>query len=221
MKTLKIISLLLLLIGLLYCRNDDNGKEPETVEEPFDITDYVLVALAKDDNQFSTFILTFEKEAQGKSIEYHTFAPIEGYNYNYTFVDGIVKIYSAGYVIREFKIQNKTIVSANNADQLNYKLALVKISNINQLNGNTYVGSWRVPGTNTQYAVNLRFSGTHYSESYPNPIDPNHEYKIIKNVAAYSIEANKRSLWILVDGKLEGYRQLFPLAQQIGTFQKQ
>lgn len=216
MKTMKIISILLLIIGIISCKKD---HEQQAVEEPFDITDYVLVALAKDDNQLATFILTFEKEAQGKSIEYHTFAPIEGYTYNYTFADSVVKIYNAGYVIREFKIKNKTIVSANSADQFIFKLA--KISNTNQLNGNTYVGSWRVPGTNTQYAVNLRFSGTHYSESYPNPIAPDHEYKIIKNIAAYAIEANRRSLLILVDGKLEGYRQLFPSAQQMGTFQKQ
>lgn len=216
MKTVKIISILLLIVGTISCRKGDD-KQP--VEEPFDITDYVLVGLAKDDHQLATFMLTFEKEAQGKSIEYHSFAPIEGYTYNYTFVDGVVKIYNEGYVIREFKIQNKTIVSSNNADQLIFKLA--KISDTNQLNGNTYVGSWSVPGTNTQYAVNLRFSGTHYSESYPNPIAPDHEYKIIKNIAAYSIEGNRRSLWIWVDGKLEAYRQLFPSAQQIGTFQKQ
>lgn len=213
MKTLKIISLLLLLIGLLSCRNDDNGKEPETVEEPFDITQYVIVSLSKKTNDIH-YIQTFEKDAEGVSMEYSAFLIVKD---TYTYNNGILKTFSNVTYNKEFKIENGVIVSSS--DSQDYNSTLVKIPSTNQLNGNTYSGSWKKDGSALMTFATLKFSNTHFSEASLNPPEPNTSYEIIKNIGALSITADKRTLWVLVNGKLEGSR--LSSGVSAGTFIKQ
>ncbi|MCD9854459.1 hypothetical protein LUD75_07065 [Epilithonimonas sp. JDS] len=211
MKTLKIISLLLLMIGLMSCGRDNN--EPEVVEEPFDITQYVIVSLSKKNSNIH-YIQTFEKDAEGVSMDYSAFLVIKN---TFTFQDGVLKTFSNITSNKEFKIENGSIISASNSED--YINKLVKIPSTNQLNGNTYSGSWRKDGSNLLLYSKLKFTNTHFSEGSLNLPEPNTSYEIIKNIGALSVTAGKRTLWVLVDGKLEGSRLFSGVSA--GTFTKQ
>lgn len=204
MKTLKIPLILVFFLSLIACKKETN-ELPQPSEEPFDITQYVIVGLAKP-NRFSAihYIQTFEAQAQGKSIEYNALF-VAGETGNYTFNDGILKIFDrSGQLDKEFKIENKEIVSSTNAEYYTHKL--VKIPPTNQLNGNVFSGGWTKFESTITSLVKLKFTNTHYVEGTFNLPDPNTEYQIIKNIGAVSFQPGKSTFWVLVDGKLEGIR---------------
>ncbi|SOD14233.1 hypothetical protein [Pedobacter xixiisoli] len=215
MKTLKIIRILFILGSFTACKKD-KVDTPEPAQEPFAITDYVLVekGLGVDDNDH--LITTFE--LQGKAIWYTLLGYLEGPKY--TFEDGVLKIYLGGTVEREFKIENQKIVSHSVKFQP-YSCQLVKISKSNVLDGNTYNGGWRNEGSLIVSVSKLKFTDTHYAEASLNLPVPNNEYKSLKNIGAYSRINNVNTLWILINGKLEGSRKYESGNIAIGDFNKQ
>jgi hypothetical protein len=218
MKTLKIIGMLVLLISFTACKKDK--VEPEVVEEPFDITQYVMVekhkASSRTDAQPMHFIVTFEP--QGKSVQYSTF--LGAYTgTTYTYNEGVLKTFVGGVLSGEWKIVDKTITPMFTVSP-SYTCQLVKIPAGNQFNGNTYSGSWKPQGSLVFYYANLKFTDTHYAEASLNVPVPDKEYTLIKNVVAYYSTANTRTLLVLIGDKLEGSRFNFDGSESVGAFTK-
>lgn len=213
MKNLKIIGMLILLVSFMACKKDK--VTPEPAEEPFDITEYVLVekglGLEDEDHIITTF------ELQGKATWYTLIGALTGPTYTYD--NGVLKIYLAGTLEREFKIEDRKIVSYSPKAKL-YTCQLVKTSKSNQLNGNTYAGGWKTEGSNLTFIASLKFNDTHYSEASINLPEPNTTYKTIKNVGAFSSIDFVNTIWITIDGKLEGSRKPANGNVSIGTFTK-
>ncbi|MCX2477353.1 hypothetical protein OQZ33_23665 [Pedobacter sp. MC2016-05] len=218
MNTLKIKLLSILLLSFMACKKDK--VTPDPIEEPFDITKYVIVENGLGFTRNDPIINTFDPQGKtailtiiGGSIPNHT----------HTYQDGILKIFSEGTLRKEFKIENKAIVSSS-AKLANYTGKLVKIptSANNMFNGNTYAGGWRTEGSTLIFVASLKFTDTHYSEASINLPTPNKEYTLFKNIAAQSYIDGIGSIWLLDDGKLEGTRiNVNTLKESVGTFTKQ
>jgi len=196
------------------CKKEKVG--PETVEEPFDITAYVLVekGLGVSDNDH--VITTFE--LQGKAIWYTSSGFLSGPTYSYN--DGVLRIYQGATLHSEFKIENQKIISYSNKNQP-YSCQLIKIPKGNQLNGNTYSGSWKNRGSLLFQASAFKFTDTHFAEaSFDLPV-PNKQYTSIKNIGAYSYINNVSTLLIMIDGKLYGTRNYANGELATGEFTKQ
>lgn len=213
--------MLIVMTMLLVFSSCKKNKEAEPIEEPFDITQYVIVEKIKSkgvkDAPVMHSLITFEP--QSKSIQYTVLGPIPGSTYTYS--DGSLKLFFGGRFNQEFKIADKTIISSSIVEP-SYSCQLVKIAASNQLNGNTYSGGWRTDGSLLIMAASLRFTDTHYAGASINLPVPNKEYTLIKNIGAYSDTNNARTLLVLIDGKLEGSRvHLGGLTGSIGAFTKQ
>lgn len=214
MKNLKMLSLLLLLLSFMACKKEKVASE--TVEEPFDITAYVLVekglGVADDDHVITTF------ELQGKAIWYTSLGFLAGPTYSYN--DGVLRIYQGATVQSEFTIENQKIISYSNKNQP-YSCQLIKIPKGNQLDGNTYSGSWKKPGRLLFQASTFKFTDRHFAEASFNLPVPNNQYTSIKNIGASSYINNMRTLLIMIDGKLYGTRNYANGEVAIGEFTKQ
>lgn len=218
MKRYKILPMLILLLTLMACKKEK--VEPEVVEEPFDITQYVMVEKHKTSSRTNAqpmhFIVTFEP--QGKSIQYSTFlGSYTGITYSYN--EGVLKTFVGGVLSGEWKIVNKTITPISKVSS-SYTCQLVKIPAGNQFKGNTYSGSWTPEGSLVFYYANLKFTDTHYAEASLNVPVPDKEYTLIKNVVAYYSTNTTRTLLVLVDDKLEGSRYHSDGSESVGAFTK-
>lgn len=208
--------MLLMLGSFTACKKDKAAPKP--VEEPFDITKYVIVEKGIGFKTYDPIILTFEP--QGKT----SILTILGggvANHTYTYNNGVLKIFYEGELMKEFKIENKTLTSSR--VRPNYSCQLIKIptSVSNVFNGNTYSGGWKTEGSTLTSVASLKFTDTHYSEASINLPVPNKEYTLIKNLAAQSYIDGVGSIWLLTDGKLEGARfNPGTLKESTGTFTK-
>ena len=214
MRNLEMIPSLLLLLTLIACKKEKVTSETQT--EPFDITSYVLVekglGLADDDHIITTF------ELQGKAIWYTSLGFLSGPTYNYA--DGVLKIYQGATVHGEFKIENQKIISYSNKNKP-YSCQLIKIPKGNQLNGNTYSGSWKNQGSLLFQPSTFKFTDTHFAEASFNLPVPNNQYTSIKNIGASIYINNVRTLLIMIDEKIYGTRNYPNGTVAIGEFSKQ
>lgn len=219
MKNLKIIGMLILLVSFMACKKDKVAPEP--AEEPFDITQYILVEKHKTSSRTNAqpmhFIVTFEP--QGKSVQYSSF--LGSYTgTTYTYNEGVLKTFVSGALSGEWKIVNKTITPISTVSP-SYTCQLVKIPTGNQFKGNTYSGSWKPEGSLVFYYANLKFTDTNYAEASLNVPLPDKEYTLIKNVVAYYSTNNARTLLVWIDDKLEGSRFHIDGSESVGAFTKQ
>lgn len=223
MKNLKTTSFLLLLLAFMACKKDKVTLEP--VEEPFDIKQYVLVTKNTNSSGWVSDIQLRTFEAQGKCIIFTELGVIPEDGFTYIYDNGDLKLYYGSGLKNELKIENNMITSAtDNAAGRSYKL--IKKPTDNPLNGNTYAGGWRSEGSLLTTIASLKFTDTQYSEASINLPVPNKTYELFKNIAAYKEDvANKvYTLWLLSDGKLEGYRSTYSNNTRnrvTGTFTKQ
>lgn len=218
MKTIKMLPVLLLLLSFMACKKDK--VEPEPVEEPFDITHYVIVEKGIGFKLNDPIINTFDP--QGKTAIL-TILGGGTANHTHTYQDGVLKIFYEGTLRKEFKIENKVIISSSNKTP-NYTCKLVKVptSTTNSFNGNTYSGGWKSEGSTLIYITSLKFTDTHYSEASINLPVPNKEYVLFKNIAAQSYIDGIGSIWLLDGEKLEGTRiNVNTLKESTGSFTKQ
>jgi hypothetical protein len=110
-KTFLNIFILISLLSLSACKDTDESGP----EEPFDITHYVIVGLAKKTTAIH-YIQTFEAQAQGVSIKYDALFEERK---NYTYKDGILKIFlRTGELSKEFKIEDKTLTYSSDSKYL-------------------------------------------------------------------------------------------------------
>jgi len=208
MKTLKITSLLLLLVSFMACKKDKAA--PESVEEPFDIKQYVLVTKNANSSGWVTDIQLRTFEAQGKCIIFSELGIIPEDGFTYSYDNGVLKLYYGQGLKNELKIENNTIKSATeNVAGRSYNL--IKKPTENPLDGNTYAGGWKSEGSLVISVASLKFTDTQYSEASINLPLPNKTYELFKNIAAYKkdLTNNVYTLWLLSDGKLEGYRSTY------------
>lgn len=223
MKTFKITSLLLLLLGFMACKKDK--ATPEPVEEPLDIKQYVLVTKNTNSSGWVTDIQLRTFEAQGKCVIFNESGPIPDNGFTYSYDKGILKLFYDGRLNHELKIENSAIKSTtDNAVGRSYKL--IKIPSDNPLNGNIYSGGWKSEGSLLTVVASLKFTDTHFSEASINLPVPNKTYELIKNIAAYKKDVTNEvlTLWVLSDGNLEGYRTYYGNNNSnrvTGTFTKQ
>ena len=208
MKNLKLTAFLLLFVAFMACRKD--RVVPQTSEEPFNIEQNVLVTKKTDSRGWVTDIQLTTFEGQGRSKIFTELGAIADNGFKYNYEKGILKLFYNSSVNSELKIENNTIKSATMSEAgKSYKL--IKIPAQNPLNGNTYSGGWGSEGSLLMIIANLKFSDTHFSEASINLPLPNKTYELLKNIAAYKEDEAKSTytLWILSDGKLEGYRNIY------------
>jgi len=208
MKTLRITLLLLLLVSVMACKKDNASPEP--VEEPFDIKQYVLVTKNANSSGWVTDIQLRTFEAQGKCIIFAELGIIPDDGFTYSYDSGVLKLYYGPGLKNELKIENNAITSATeNVAGRSY--TLIKKPTDNPLNGNTYAGGWKSEGSLVISVASLQFTDTQYSEASINLPLPNKTYELFKNIAAYKkdVTNNAYTLWLLSDGKLEGYRSTY------------
>lgn len=219
-KNIVVKTLIVLFVLAVFASCKKDKVTPDPIEEHFDITKYVIVEKGIGFKQNDPIINTFDP--QGKT----SILTILGggiANHTHTYQDGILKIFYEGTLRKEFKIENKAIVSSSTKSP-SYSCKLVKVptSTSNPFNGNTYAGGWKTEGSTLIFVASLKFTDTHFSEAAINLPVPNKEYTLIKNIAAQSYIDGIGSIWLLDDGKLEGTRiNTSTLKESIGTFTKQ
>ncbi len=212
----------MLLVSFMACKK--NNVAPEPAEEPFDIKQYVLVTKETNSNGWVTRIQLRTFEAQGKCILFTELGLIPDDGFTYGYENGVLKLYYGPGLKNELKIENNRITSATeNVAGRSYQL--IKKPTDNPLNGNTYAGGWKSEGSLVTVVASLKFTDTHYSEASINLPVPNKTYELFKNIAAYKEDVTNSiyTLWLLSDGKLEGYRSTYrgnTSTRVTGTFTK-
>lgn len=208
MKNLKITGVLLLLTSFMACKKDK--VTPESVEEPFEIKQYVLVTKNTNINGWVTNIDLTSFEAQNQCRIFTELSEIPDKGFTYKFENGLLQLFYDGRLKNEITIENNTIKSTtDNTPGVSFKL--IKIPKDNPFNGNTYAGGWKTEGSNLTYVASLKFTDTHYSEASINLPEPNKTYDLIKYIAVRDHDAVKNvyTLWVMIDEKLEGYRSTY------------
>jgi len=208
--------MLLLLGSFMACKKDK--VTPGPIEEPFDITEYVIVEWGIGFNSNDPVINTFDPQSKTSIL---TILGGGIANHTHTFENGVLKIFYEGTLRKEYTIRDKIIIS-HSTQPASYTCKLVKIPKINQFNGNLYSGGWKSDGSLLTLIASLKFTDTHYSEASINLPVPNKAYTLIKNIAAQSYIDGIGSIWLSIDGKLEGSRlNMNTQKESKGTFTKQ
>lgn len=201
------------------CKKDKVG--PDQAAEPFDVRQYVIVTKELNSSGWVNNIRLTSFEAQSKCIIFTELGVIPDDGYTYGYDNGVLKLYYDLGLQYELKIEDKIITS--NVSRRSFKL--IKIPAENSLNGNTYAGGWKSEGSLLTTIASLKFTDTHYSEASINLPAPNKTYELFKNIAAYKYDVTDKvaSLWLVLDGKLEGYRSFYNNNgnRVAGTFTKQ
>ncbi len=205
-------------------KNSAVTPEPtEPIEEPFDVKQYVLVTRETNPGGWVRNIQLRSFEAQGKCIIFNEGGDIPDNGFTYSYDNGILKLFYGAQLQNELKIENKTIALAT-ASVAGRSFKLIKIPAENPLKENTYSGGWKSEGSLLTTIASVKFTDTHYSEASINLPVPNKTYALFKNIAAFKYNATDRvtSLWVLSDGKLEGYRKYYNSnSRMTGTFTRQ
>ena len=221
MKIVKITSMLVLLMSFIACKKD--SVAPQQKNEPFDIRKYVLVTKKTNSSGWVEDIRLTSFEAQSKSIIFTEGGNIPDDGFNYSYDNGILKLFYGLSLQNELKIENKNITSTTESVAGKF-YKLIEIPTDNPLNGNTYAGGWKAEGSLVTTVASLKFTDTHYSEASFNLPVPNKTYALFKNIAAFKYDATDRvmSFWLFSDGKVEGYRKYYTTNNRVtGTFIKQ
>ena len=224
MKTLKIMSMLLLFLSLLACKKD-NAVTPEAIdpiEETFDIKQFVLVTRQTNAEGWVRDIQLRSFEAQSKCIIFGEGGDIPDNGFTYSYDKGILRLFYDLQLKNELKIENNTITSAT-VGVAGSSFKLIKIPADNALKGNTYAGGWKSQGSLLTTIASIQFTDTHYSEASINLPLPDKTYELFKNVAAFKYNATDKvtTLWLLSEGRLEGYRKYYNSNSRVtGTFTK-
>ncbi|TKC08933.1 hypothetical protein [Pedobacter frigoris] len=195
---LKMLPILLLTI-LLSCKKKD--PKPEV----FDITKYSIVG------KLSTgypYIITIESD---KAV-LTSYSVSDG---KYTYTDGVLKLnFNGGEVICSFTIENGSIKAYVGPVIIN-TYDLVKIPATNQLEGKNFKGSWNGSG----YLTQVKFTGAKYTE-ITNGQQNEVNYTLINNLAVKKEEGINITVFMMLNGKLEGGRYRYPNTDW-GTFMKE
>lgn len=196
---LKILPILFLMI-IVSCKKKDS--KPEV----FDITKYSIVGKFADG---LPYIISIEA---GNKITLTNYSFSSG---TFTYTDGILKFnFDNGEMVGSFTIENGAIKSYAGPVLIN-TYDLVKIPATNQLESKTFKGIWQ----NSAYKTELKFGATKYTE-ITNNRQTEASYTLINNLAAKKQEVDKITLFIMMDGKLEGLHYANPI-RIWGTFMKQ
>ena len=195
---------------------------PETKAEALDIREYVLVTRETNSNNWVVNINLRSFEAQSKSIVFNEGGRIPDNGFTYSYENGVLKLFYDGRLNQELKIENKTI-APKKLSGITTSYQLIKIPTENPFNGTTYSGGWKSEGSLLTTVATLKFTDTHYSEASLNIPVPNKTYELFKNLAAYKndLTNNVKTVWLLSDGKMEGYRKYNSGNSVTGTFSKQ
>jgi|GEM_PF-2422041 len=194
-NTTKIRFLLIAIILFAACKKDKPISD-------IDITKYCIAGKYEKNGVLIPFLFTFSDNA--KVNLYADFGGEETKS-TYIYTNGELKItHGLSYT---FKISNadEKIIGLTSEDKSIETYSLVKLPIGNQLNLNTYEGTFKpiIAGA-FQYTASLKFNNNSniYTESIAgNKID--RYYTPINGIAGYSANGNIKSFFVLIDGKLE------------------
>ena len=224
MKIVKITSMLVLLMSLMSCEKESGEIAPDTTKELakiVDITNYVIIGKSYLGIEQIPYLISLHADGKARFE-----LPGGHIPYSYTYNDEVLTLDQNGGNLIRIRIRQDSISSFISTTKEFASYQLIKIPSTNLLAGNSFGGVWKmiVAGASAPQLSTVKFTDTQYAEAtLYNPI-PNKSYSVLHNIAAKTLDpvTQHAALWVLMDGKLEGYR--YNLASEkhySGTFIKQ
>jgi hypothetical protein len=222
MKTLKIISLSLLLLSAS-CKKDQPAAPPAASK--FNLRDYYITGKMNYTYNGQTVLIPYilYGNQNGSTVELsYGYSSDQG---NYTYQDGILSITYVNGNKDKFKITNNTISDYIGTSSIQtYKVQ--PIPDQNMFSGNSYSGSFKTPGSLTAVLERIKFGDKQFGESSIGDPVLDLYYSSTLNVAGQGYNSNTDvfTFFVLQDGKLEVSRFSGPtnnLKMSYGTFTRQ